>query len=946
MSFWKRLKEAAFGASQESSSLVGGDLDAGRNKAPPAAPLPTTTEQHNHAIANDDLILSDNGTDSVTSSKASVIDITPGARKNPVSLVDYSDSELSDADSDKITPTTRRIPPPPELNIYDLRINHTSEQKATDALDEWAQQEGFAIKKSNRYTNKEGYATRVILCVRGGPIHYTKVADEKRTRRSSTIIAQEPCRFRVQLKEEGPYRRWHRYVITGEHTHGPAESAPGVKPFAQHRRRQREANPQITQHITADWESQIEPKKTWSTLQRLFPNTAITLQDVRNQRRRYASTLDGGRPAVQALIHSISGHFAYHYVVDEEYRLVHLALFHYEAVEVLKRWPFALAMDTTYKTNKHGLYLFQIIATTALNTCFIVGQAFLSSEDTEAYSFALEWLRQIYVHYNLGTPTTITIDKCDALIAALQLVFPQVPRLICIWHINKNVEVYARKLFKAKLIENEGSQVDRSRIASVVGRQWDKFRQDWYKVLYATSVNDFEIAWSKLHERWSESNTEMLKYLSNEWISDKEHCITAWTQEYRHFGNATTSKAEAMHKAIKAELPKTHHVHLREAVRRFQAFILRNNRGLEQQLCQDRIRIEWGLRSDDCFTGLHEYISSWAMTKVREHVSHLYAQPGSTIKPCKGLFTKVWGLPCGHDYFKAREEQRALRLDQFHAQWRLDRLSTVEELDTEWLLRDPIKIRSKRAKEAENSKTRQLSLFELMRLQIPDPSPQDLLNNAQIESAVAIIPRHLHPVVTALEPLSSSTNGTLSIAASTSVDGARIGKTSEASALPNISSASSETDVTASLHQDVAQPQHNAPPPDTIQNRSELVDEDTLLSTSQIPISLTQELLCGTDDWSVWLDGGWSMFGNPSQQSQGPISPHRNGFVAVNLTTPVSTGQALSNEPIADLFGQEIVLPPPVVGGHLPVYSATSPRRSQRGLKRREPPEDEVWYKF
>ncbi len=327
MSLWKRFKAAAFGVSLKSPSLVGGEAGAAQGSLSATTHPETTAEHLNKTVAEDNLTRSDDDIESMNSSEASVIDISPGTRKNPFNLVNYSDSDLSDADRD--TPISSTIPSPPELNNNEFRIHHTTEQKAIDALDEFAQQEGFGIKKSNRYTNKEDYTTRVILCVRGGPKHYTKVADKQRVRRSSTIIAEEPCRFRVQLKEEGPHKAWYRYVITGQHTHGPIDRVSGVKPLAQHRRRLRESNPQIAQHINADWESQIEPKKTWLSLQRLFPTTAITLQDVRNTRYRYASTLDGGRPAIQALIGSISGHFAHHYVVDEENRLVHLALFHY-----------------------------------------------------------------------------------------------------------------------------------------------------------------------------------------------------------------------------------------------------------------------------------------------------------------------------------------------------------------------------------------------------------------------------------------------------------------------------------------------------------------------------------------------------------------------------------------------------------------------------------------
>ena len=103
-------------------------------------------------------------------------------------------------------------------------------------------------------------------------------------------------------------------------------------------------------------------------------------------------------------------------------------------------------------------------------------------------------MRQIYKFYDLGAPGTVTIDKCDALITALKVVFPQVPRLICVWHINKNVEAHARKLFKAKIIESEGENVAPERASTLVSRQLDSFRQGWHSVLYATSIPDFDRA--------------------------------------------------------------------------------------------------------------------------------------------------------------------------------------------------------------------------------------------------------------------------------------------------------------------------------------------------------------------------------------------------------------------------------------------------------------------
>ena len=151
-------------------------------------------EHHYQAVSESHLILSEDDSNSASLATASVIDITSGARENAISLVDCSDSDPSDeANKARSLTQPRSIPPPPELNSNRFRIYHRTEQKAIKAMDEFAQAEGFRIKKSNLYKNKESYATRVLQCVRGGPTHYTKVAELQRKRRSNTIIAEEPC---------------------------------------------------------------------------------------------------------------------------------------------------------------------------------------------------------------------------------------------------------------------------------------------------------------------------------------------------------------------------------------------------------------------------------------------------------------------------------------------------------------------------------------------------------------------------------------------------------------------------------------------------------------------------------------------------------------------------------------------------------------------------------
>jgi hypothetical protein len=111
-------------------------------------------------------------------------------------------------------------------------------------------------------------------------------------------------------------------------------------------------------------------------------------------------------------------------VVNESHRLVHLLFFHRKLLQFLRRWPFTFALDVTYKTNRHGLYLYQIVGQTAIHTTFIIGQAFLSSEETESFEFVLTWLKECYRTLNLPNPVCWVSDAAKAILAAGSNMWP------------------------------------------------------------------------------------------------------------------------------------------------------------------------------------------------------------------------------------------------------------------------------------------------------------------------------------------------------------------------------------------------------------------------------------------------------------------------------------------------------------------------------------------
>ena len=139
MSFWKRLKDAAFGTSQNPPDLAENQSSTAPRGPTPTDPPPTLQEHHHQAVEGGSSLQSEDDSRSANSAAASVIDITLGTRQNAISLVDYLDSDLSDeANESASLAQPRRIPPSPELDHNELRINHRTEQQAITALNEFA----------------------------------------------------------------------------------------------------------------------------------------------------------------------------------------------------------------------------------------------------------------------------------------------------------------------------------------------------------------------------------------------------------------------------------------------------------------------------------------------------------------------------------------------------------------------------------------------------------------------------------------------------------------------------------------------------------------------------------------------------------------------------------------------------------------------------------------
>ena len=80
---------------------------------------------------------------------------------------------------------------------------------------------------------------------------------------------------------------------------------------------------------------------------------------------------------------------------------------HPDSLAYLQAYPEILLLDCTYKTNKYGMPLLDMIGIDAAQRSFCIAFAFLSGETEEDYSWALEPLRTLYEQCGGTLPSVI-----------------------------------------------------------------------------------------------------------------------------------------------------------------------------------------------------------------------------------------------------------------------------------------------------------------------------------------------------------------------------------------------------------------------------------------------------------------------------------------------------------------------------------------------------------
>jgi hypothetical protein len=109
------------------------------------------------------------------------------------------------------------------------------------------------------------------------------------------------------------------------------------------------------------------------------------------------------------------------------------------SVRYLNENPDIIILDCTYKTNKFGMPMLDILGVDGLDQGFTVGVCFMDKESEFDYLWAITHLRSLFRE---GIwPSVIATDCDEALMSAIESTFPAAHcnTVLCYWHVSMNV---------------------------------------------------------------------------------------------------------------------------------------------------------------------------------------------------------------------------------------------------------------------------------------------------------------------------------------------------------------------------------------------------------------------------------------------------------------------------------------------------------------------------
>ena len=507
------------------------------------------------------------------------------------------------------------------------------------SINSYAESRGYAFTTQRSTREKNGFLRVYYACDRSRRLPFL---DDLREGKRKTTTRMTNCLFSVVARESNEgWTLKHRF---GKQ-HATHNHEPSLHPSAHPIHRQLSGG---TSQLPALSDAGLAPKEIQTVVRQ--SGSLATRQDIYNRIAKVRRDSRQGESPIHALANQLEKEGFWSRVQYGLDRHVTAVLFaHPDSLVYLRAYLEVLLLDCTYKTNKYGMPLLDMIGVDATGRSFCIAFAFLNGETEEDYIWALERLKTLYEQYNGVFPSVILTDRCQAVINAASILFPSAT-FICVWHANKAVLARCQPMFQT-------------------AEEWREFYTFWFLILSSPTQETYEERLTEFEKKYGLTNLEQVGYIKETWLLPyKEKLVSAWVDQQAHFGNTATSRVEGIHALLKSYLRRST-FDLFEAWKAIRLTL--NNQLSELRSNQAKQQIRTPLELDKAiYRAVQGWVSHEALRKVEEQRQLRWKDPPPS-STCTGTFTRVYGLPCVHVLDTHQGEP--LLLDNFHSHWRLIR---------------------------------------------------------------------------------------------------------------------------------------------------------------------------------------------------------------------------------------------------------------------------------
>ncbi|KAG2191822.1 hypothetical protein INT47_006653 [Mucor saturninus] len=317
------------------------------------------------------------------------------------------------------------------------------------------------------------------------------------------------------------------------------------------------------------------------------------------------------------------------------------------------RWPEAITIDATYKTNAHKMSLVNIVGTCNASSVkggnrlqtFAVAAAFVNSETEGTYQWILKELREAVwpTETSFKLPSVIVTDNEQAIRNAIETVFPESQHLLCSWHLWNTMST---KLAIGKIASVEYNL----RIAEA--------ESEFKAMMNSSDLTSFQKASDHFQQiittvgYFKENGQIALSYLRD--VLMKEDEMKRWAGFYAnqhvHMGNRTSGRAESFHSGLKKALGSQSASRMSLTTKRMHASYEKKREDRYRRLTVERISISSVIFDESReyrFKDLAFKVVRFAMDKIRTNlVASMQDSFLSKGKDCNCWDRARYNLPC------------------------------------------------------------------------------------------------------------------------------------------------------------------------------------------------------------------------------------------------------------------------------------------------------------